>query len=247
MYEDGKRCWICHRTEDRLRYELPDIMWPIKGDPFRTMYFSANVIDVDKRRDTDVPAGETFYRPNLPDDVSSYYDKGKDAIVLQEGKQVTEFREGMLPWAIQRPIALVFDEYDAGRPDVMFVIQRVLEADGRFTLLDQNRVLDPHPAHRELVANGLRHHLLEWDGADIRSRAYRYRIAQLEIELRMAGFIEEGGPLVASGLSVLVPAEGSMAKRGKLGARSGPVPQRAAARSRRRPSQPHVVPSVVRA
>ncbi|MDP2117007.1 MAG: cobaltochelatase subunit CobS, partial [Brevundimonas sp.] len=69
---------------------------------------------------------------------------GKDAIVLKDGKQVTEFREGMLPWAIQRPIALCFDEYDAGRPDVMFVIQRVLEAQGRLTLLDQNRVIRPN-------------------------------------------------------------------------------------------------------
>ena len=73
---------------------------------------------------------------------------GKDAIVLKDGKQVTEFREGMLPWAIQRPIALVFDEYDAGRPDVMFVIQRVLEAQGKLTLLDQNRVIRPNPWFR---------------------------------------------------------------------------------------------------
>ena len=73
---------------------------------------------------------------------------GKDAIVLREGKQVTEYREGILPWAYQRPVALVFDEYDAGRPDVMFVIQRALEAEGRLTLLDQNRVLRPHPSFR---------------------------------------------------------------------------------------------------
>ena len=73
---------------------------------------------------------------------------GKDAIVLRDGKQVTEYREGILPWAIQHPIALVFDEYDAGRPDVMFVIQRVLEAQGRMTLLDQNRVIRPHRAFR---------------------------------------------------------------------------------------------------
>ena len=73
---------------------------------------------------------------------------GKDAIVLREGKQVTEFREGMLPWALQRPIALVFDEYDAGRPDVMFVIQRVLEQSGKLTLLDQNRVIRPNPLFR---------------------------------------------------------------------------------------------------
>src|SRR6201996_3539155 len=87
-------------------------------------------------------------RVNLDSHVSRIDLVGKDAIVLREGKQVTEFREGMLPWALQRPIALVFDEYDAGRPDVMFVIQRVLEAEGKLTLLDQNRVLKPHPAFR---------------------------------------------------------------------------------------------------
>jgi cobaltochelatase CobS len=69
---------------------------------------------------------------------------GRDAIVSREGRQVTEFREGLLPWALQNPVALVFDEYDAGRADVMFVIQRVLETDGRLTLLDQNRVIRPH-------------------------------------------------------------------------------------------------------
>lgn len=73
---------------------------------------------------------------------------GRDAIVLREGKQVTEFREGILPWAFQHPVALVFDEYDAGRPDVMFAIQRVLELEGRLTLLDGNRVLRPHPGFR---------------------------------------------------------------------------------------------------
>ncbi len=73
---------------------------------------------------------------------------GKDAIVLRDGKQVTEFREGILPWALQNPTALVFDEYDAGRPDVMFVIQRVLEVDGKLTLLDQNRIIRPHEAFR---------------------------------------------------------------------------------------------------
>ena len=73
---------------------------------------------------------------------------GKDAIVVHEGKQVTEFRDGILPWAYQHNVALVFDEYDAGRPDVMFVIQRVLESSGRLTLLDQSRVIRPHPAFR---------------------------------------------------------------------------------------------------
>ena len=87
-------------------------------------------------------------RVNLDSHVSRIDLVGKDAIVLKDGKQVTEFREGMLPWAIQRPIALVFDEYDAGRPDVMFVIQRVLEVSGRLPLLDQHKVIKPHPAFR---------------------------------------------------------------------------------------------------
>jgi cobaltochelatase CobS len=83
-------------------------------------------------------------RVNLDSHVSRIDLVGKDAIVLKEGKQVTEFREGMLPWALQRSVALVFDEYDAGRPDVMFVIQRVLEQQGKLTLLDQNRVIRPN-------------------------------------------------------------------------------------------------------
>src|SRR5438552_2927857 len=87
-------------------------------------------------------------RINLDSHISRIDLIGKDAIVLREGQQVTEFREGLLPWCIQHPTALVFDEYDAGRPDVMFVIQRVLEVQGRLTLLDQNRVIRPHPAFR---------------------------------------------------------------------------------------------------
>ncbi len=87
-------------------------------------------------------------RINLDGHVSRIDLVGKDAIVLKDGKQVTEFREGLLPWALQNPVALVFDEYDAGRPDVMFVIQRILEAEGRLTLLDQNRVITPHSAFR---------------------------------------------------------------------------------------------------
>ena len=87
-------------------------------------------------------------RVNLDSHVSRIDLVGKDAIVLRDGKQVTEFREGMLPWCIQRPMALVFDEYDAGRPDVMFVIQRVLEVEGKLTLLDQNKVIRPHPSFR---------------------------------------------------------------------------------------------------
>ena len=87
-------------------------------------------------------------RVNLDSHVSRIDLVGKDAIVLREGKQITEFRDGILPWALQHNIALCFDEYDAGRPDVMFVIQRVLEVSGRLTLLDQNRVISPHPAFR---------------------------------------------------------------------------------------------------
>ena len=87
-------------------------------------------------------------RINLDGHVSRIDLVGRDAIVVKDGSQVTEFREGLLPWALQRPIALVFDEYDAGRPDVMFVIQRVLEASGKLTLLDQNRIISPHPFFR---------------------------------------------------------------------------------------------------
>jgi cobaltochelatase CobS len=87
-------------------------------------------------------------RINLDSHVSRIDLIGKDAIVLREGKQVTEFKEGMLPWALQSNIALVFDEYDAGRPDVMFVIQRILEVSGKLTLLDQSKVITPHPYFR---------------------------------------------------------------------------------------------------
>lgn len=87
-------------------------------------------------------------RINLDSHISRIDLIGKDAIVLRDGKQVTEYREGLLPWALQHPTALCFDEYDAGRPDVMFVIQRILEVEGKLTLLDQNRVIRPHPAFR---------------------------------------------------------------------------------------------------
>jgi cobaltochelatase CobS len=87
-------------------------------------------------------------RVNLDGHISRMDLIGKDAIVLQDGKQVTAFQEGIVPWAVQRPMALIFDEYDAGRPDVLFVIQRLLEREGKLTLLDQNRVLTPHPQFR---------------------------------------------------------------------------------------------------
>ena len=87
-------------------------------------------------------------RINLDSHISRIDLIGKDMIVLRDGKQITEFREGLLPWAIQNPVALVFDEYDAGRPDVMFVIQRILEISGKLTLLDQNKIIKPHPFFR---------------------------------------------------------------------------------------------------
>ena len=83
-------------------------------------------------------------RVNLDSHISRIDLIGKDAIVIKDGKQITEFKEGILPWSIQNPVALVFDEYDAGSPDVMFVIQRVLESDGNFTFLDKNKILEQH-------------------------------------------------------------------------------------------------------
>jgi cobaltochelatase CobS len=87
-------------------------------------------------------------RVNLDGHISRLDLVGKDAVVLRDGQQVTEFQEGIVPWSLQRPVALVFDEYDAGRPDVMFVIQRLLEHGGKFTLMDQNKVLRPDPYFR---------------------------------------------------------------------------------------------------
>ena len=87
-------------------------------------------------------------RVNLDGHVTRMDLIGKDAIVIRNGAQITEFQPGILTWALQRPCALVFDEYDAGRADVMFVIQRVLEVEGRLTLLDQSRVIEPHRAFR---------------------------------------------------------------------------------------------------
>lgn len=87
-------------------------------------------------------------RVNLDGQLSRMDLIGRDAVTLREGQQVTQFQEGILPWAIQRPVALILDEYDAGRPDVMFVIQRILEHDGKLTLLDQNRVIAPHRGFR---------------------------------------------------------------------------------------------------
>ena len=87
-------------------------------------------------------------RINLDSHISRIDLLGKDAITLKDDMQITEFQEGLLPWSIQNPVALVFDEYDAGRPDVMFVIQRILEVEGKLTLLDQNKIISPHPSFR---------------------------------------------------------------------------------------------------
>jgi cobaltochelatase CobS len=87
-------------------------------------------------------------RVNLDSHISRIDLIGKDSIVIKDGKQITEFREGILPWSIQNPVALVFDEYDAGRPDVMFIIQRVLESEGKFTLLDKNKILSQNKFFR---------------------------------------------------------------------------------------------------
>jgi cobaltochelatase CobS len=87
-------------------------------------------------------------RINLDGQITRMDLLGKDIITMKDGKQVTDFQLGLIPWALQRPVALVLDEYDAGRPDVMFVIQRMLEREGRLTLLDQNRVIEPHPYFR---------------------------------------------------------------------------------------------------
>ena len=87
-------------------------------------------------------------RINLDSHISRIDLIGKDTIILKDGKQITEFQDGLLPWSYQNPVALVFDEYDAGRPDVMFVIQRILESEGRLTLLDQSRIIKPHPFFR---------------------------------------------------------------------------------------------------
>jgi len=87
-------------------------------------------------------------RVNLDGHITRLDLVGRDSIVIRDNKQVTEFQQGIIPWSLQRPVALIFDEFDAGRPDVMFVIQRILERDGKFTLLDQNQVLTPHPYFR---------------------------------------------------------------------------------------------------
>lgn len=128
-------------------------------------------------------------RINLDSHISRIDLLGKDAIVLKDGKQITEFREGLLPWSYQRPVALVFDEYDAGRPDVMFVIQRVLENDGRLTILDQNRVLRPHASFRLFATantiglgdmSGLYHGTQQLNQAQLDRWNVTYRLAYMD-------------------------------------------------------------------
>ncbi len=138
-------------------------------------------------------------RVNLDGHINRMDLVGRDAVVLREGQQVTEFQEGIVPWALQRPVALVFDEYDAGRPDVMFVIQRILERDGQFTLLDQSRVIRPHPYFRLFATantvglgnlNGLYHGAQRLNHAQIDRwnivAALNYLPAAEEIEIVLA-------------------------------------------------------------
>ena len=138
-------------------------------------------------------------RVNLDGHINRMDLVGRDAVVLRDGQQVTEFQEGIVPWALQRPVALVFDEYDAGRPDVMFVIQRILERDGQFTLLDQSRVIRPHPYFRLFATantvglgnlNGLYHGAQRLNHAQIDRwnivAALNYLPAAEEIEIVLA-------------------------------------------------------------
>jgi cobaltochelatase CobS len=154
-------------------------------------------------------------RVNLDGQLSRMDLIGRDAVTLRDGQQVTEFQEGILPWAIQRPVALVLDEYDAGRPDVMFVIQRILEQDGKLTLLDQNRVITPHPQFRLLATantvglgnlNGLYHGAQKLNHAQID----RWNIVasldhlppQAEAEIVASRVPEVDGGLIASMVAV---------------------------------------------
>lgn len=154
-------------------------------------------------------------RVNLDGQLSRMDLIGRDGVTLREGQQVTEFQEGILPWAIQRPVALVLDEYDAGRPDVMFVIQRILEQDGKLTLLDQNRVISPHPLFRLFATantvglgnlNGLYHGAQKLNHAQID----RWNIVasldhlppQVEADIVAARVPEVDGGLIASMVAV---------------------------------------------
>lgn len=154
-------------------------------------------------------------RVNLDGHVSRLDLVGRDAVVLRDGQQVTEFQEGILPWAVQRPAALIFDEYDAGRPDVMFVIQRILERDGKLTLLDQNRVLRPHPYFRLFATantvglgnlNGLYHGVQRLNHAQIDRwnivASLNYLPPEEEVAIVRGRVPQLGGELIASMVAV---------------------------------------------
>ncbi len=154
-------------------------------------------------------------RINLDAHISRIDLVGRDAIVLRDGLQVTEFREGLLPWALQHPVALVFDEYDAGRPDVMFVIQRVLETEGKLTLLDQNRVIRPNPWFRLFATantvglgdtSGLYHGTQAINQAQLDRWnivvALNYLPAQVEAEIVLAKTSEAAPEMVAQMVKV---------------------------------------------
>ncbi|MCV7028274.1 AAA family ATPase [Mycobacterium sherrisii] len=154
-------------------------------------------------------------RVNLDGQLSRMDLIGRDAVTLRDGRQVTEFQEGILPWAIQRPVALVLDEYDAGRPEVMFVIQRILEHDGKLTLLDQNRVITPHPWFRLFATantvglgnlNGLYHGAQRLNHAQIDRwnivASLNHPLPQAEIDIVAARVPEVDGTLIAAMVAV---------------------------------------------
>jgi cobaltochelatase CobS len=173
-------------------------------------------------------------RINLDSHISRIDLVGKDAIVLKDGQQVTEYREGLLPWALQNPCALVFDEYDAGRPDVMFVIQRVLEKEGKLTLLDQNRVIRPHPAFRLFATantvglgdtTGLYHGIQQINQGQMDRwnvvTTLNYLPHEAEVEIVMAKLEREGGD--AEGRAEMVSAMVHLAELTRAGFIAGDI------------------------
>ena len=168
-------------------------------------------------------------RINLDSHISRIDLVGKDAIVIEDGQQITEFREGLLPWAIQHPVALVFDEYDAGRPDVMFVIQRVLEVEGKLTLLDQNKVISPHSYFRLFSttntiglgdSTGLYHGTQQINQGQMdrwsivyHAELSRARRGSAEIVLGKAKFLLPGDPMKASASSPTWSAVAELTRR----------------------------------
>jgi cobaltochelatase CobS len=147
---------------------------------------------------------------------------GRDAVTLRDGQQVTEFQEGILPWAIQRPVALILDEYDAGRPDVMFVIQRILEHDGKLTLLDQNRVISPHPWFRLFATantvglgnlNGLYHGVQRLNHAQMDRWNIVVSLDHLPLQVE-ADIVASRVPKVDSGLIASMVAVANLTRSG---------------------------------